>query len=145
MGFSRQEYWSGVPLPSLTQAIWKISFCPIFPSSACYQLQSFQEAPWSCVKGMDCGGKVLGATWGHEFCPLGSSFPSGEMEEADPLRFPQPLLRGFRTRGLTAGPLTLSGYLPHRWLFEFSVVSRDLKGDTVLCVSKSQPHSDGRR
>lgn len=65
---------------------------------------------------MDCGDKVLVATWGHEFCLLGSSFPSREMEEADPLRFPQPLLRGFRMWGLTAGPLTPSGYLPHRWV-----------------------------
>lgn len=29
--------------------------------------------------------------------------------------------------------------------FEFGIVSRDLKGDTALCVSEAQPHRDGRR
>lgn len=83
------------------------AFAPFSPSSACHQLQFFQEAPQSRVKGRDCGGEVLVATWGHEFCLLGPSFPRGEMEEADPLRCPQPPLRGFRTWGLTAGPHSL--------------------------------------
>lgn len=96
------------------------------------------------MKGMDCGDEVLVATWGHEFCLLGPSFPHGETEEADPLRCPQPPLRGFRMWGLTAGPLTPSGCLPQRWVFEFGVVSRGLKGNTVLCVNEPQTHRGGR-
>ena len=59
MGFSRQEYWSGVPLPSLNQHIWAFS-------TQCRQLlrdppeSTASAMSWLATKGSYCGVRLLG-------------------------------------------------------------------------------------
>ena len=39
MGFSRQEYWSGVPSPTPSLGPTRLQFIPLFPSLTVFQLE----------------------------------------------------------------------------------------------------------
>ena len=51
LGFSRQEYWSGVPLPSLLGRIRELDIIEYFPPKASYFL---------VVPPEDCRGNIIG-------------------------------------------------------------------------------------
>ena len=77
MGFSRQEYWSGVPLPSLVQSLSRIQFF-VTPWTVAHQAPLSSTISWNLLKLMSIESVLLSnhLILSHPLLLLPSIFPS---------------------------------------------------------------------